>query len=83
MTHFVIDEPFDRKIMGAIQARDLDYLLGLDDRLFRAGTSEIKNWLLAAGILAESELEMQILDYVPCYRSEAGTGCAMGFAAWT
>jgi len=83
MTHFVIDEPLDRKIMAAMQARDLDYILGLDDRLFRAGTSEIKNWLLAAGILAETELEMRILDYVPCYRSEAGTGCAMGFAVWT
>jgi 3-O-methylgallate 3,4-dioxygenase len=21
-------------------------------------------------------------DYVPCYRSPAGTGCAMAFAEW-
>jgi len=25
---------------------------------------------------------MDLLDYVPCYRSEAGTGSGMAFAAW-
>jgi 3-O-methylgallate 3,4-dioxygenase len=25
---------------------------------------------------------MTLIDYVPCYRSPAGTGCAMGFAEW-
>jgi seryl-tRNA synthetase len=25
---------------------------------------------------------MDMIDYVPCYRSEAGTGCGMGFAVW-
>ena len=27
-------------------------------------------------------LTAQVIDYVPCYRSEAGTGCAMAFMAW-
>jgi len=35
-----------------------------------------------AGMLAETNLEMELLDYVPCYRSEAGTGNAMCFAYW-
>jgi OH-DDVA oxygenase len=83
LSHFVIDEPFDRALLAALERRDLDSIFALDDRFFRAGTSEIKNWLVAAGMLAETGLEMKILDYVPCYRSEAGTGCAMGFAAWT
>lgn len=26
--------------------------------------------------------EPAMIEYVPCYRSEAGTGCAMGFVAW-
>jgi hypothetical protein len=26
---------------------------------------------------------MKLVDYVPCYRTEAGNGCAMGFAEWT
>jgi len=25
---------------------------------------------------------MTLIDYVPCYRSPAGTGCAMAFAYW-
>jgi hypothetical protein len=25
---------------------------------------------------------MELLDYVPCYRSEAGTGSGMAFATW-
>jgi hypothetical protein len=25
---------------------------------------------------------MDVIDYVPCYRSEAGTGQAMVFASW-
>lgn len=82
LSHFVIDEAFDRAVLDALQQRDLGFLFGLDDRYFRAGTSEIKNWLVAAGMLAETGLQMRVLDYVPCYRSEAGTGCAMGFALW-
>ena len=50
--------------------------------MFRSGTSETKNWITVAGILAETELEMNLLDYVPSYRSEAGTGCGMAFASW-
>ncbi len=30
-----------------------------------------------------SSLDMDVMDYVPAYRSPAGTGCGMGFAKWT
>ena len=36
----------------------------------------------AAGAMAQLGLEPHLLDYVPCYRSEAGTGNAMGFVYW-
>jgi len=26
---------------------------------------------------------MKLIDYVPTYRSPAGTGCGMAFAYWT
>ena len=51
--------------------------------MFRSGTSETKNWIAVAGILSGTDLEMDLLDYVPCYRTEAGTGNAMAFATWT
>ena len=34
------------------------------------------------GALSVTDYEMNLLDYVPCYRSEAGTGNAMAFATW-
>ena len=47
------------------------------------GTSELRNWISAAGALFDTGLSGDIIDYQPCYRSEAGTGTAQGFVAWT
>jgi 3-O-methylgallate 3,4-dioxygenase len=82
MTHFVIDEAFDEAVLDAIQDGDAETLTSLPESMFQSGTSEIKNWITVAGMMAGSGLEMELLDYVPCYRSEAGTGSAMGFAHW-
>jgi 3-O-methylgallate 3,4-dioxygenase len=82
LTHFVIDEAFDKQVLDAMQAGDEAALAALPEEMFQAGTSEIKNWIVAAGIMAEAGLTMKLIDYVPCYRSEAGTGSAMGFAKW-
>jgi hypothetical protein len=82
LSHFVIDEEFDHRVIEALLANDRAALLAEPDALFQSGTSEVKNWITAAGILAETRLRMKLLDYVPCYRSEAGTGNAMAFATW-
>ena len=83
LSHYVIDEDFDREVIDAIESADLDRLGGLPEDRFLSGTSETKSWLVAAGALWGSGLHMRLVDYVPCYRSEAGTGGAMGFATWT
>jgi OH-DDVA oxygenase len=82
MSHFVIDEAFDRSIIDAIDRRDGEMLCGIGEEWFQSGTSELKNWLGAAGCLFETELSGELVDYVPCYRSEAGTGTANGFMSW-
>ena len=83
MSHFVIDEEFDHRMIGALKERDEKTIFAEPNIMFRSGTSEIKNWIIAAGALAEStDFEMDVLDYVPCYRSEAGTGSGMAFAVW-
>ena len=82
LSHFVIDEAFDRRILEALLANDANALCAEPDAMFQSGSSEIKNWITAAGILSETKLRMRLLDYVPCYRSEAGTGNAMAFATW-
>ncbi|MGZ3410250.1 MAG: DODA-type extradiol aromatic ring-opening family dioxygenase [Xanthobacteraceae bacterium] len=82
VSHFVVDEAFDRRLLDAMMNRNYDVLTGEPDIHFRSGTSETKNWLVVAGMIAETDLDMELLDYVPCYRSEAGTGSGMAFAAW-
>ncbi len=42
--------------------------------------SEIRNWITVAG--AAGHLKNVWQEYIPCYRSAAGTGCGMGFALW-
>lgn len=83
MSHFVIDEPFDAAIIKAIADRDGEALCSIGEECFQSGTSELKNWIAAAGVLFETSLSGELIDYQPCYRSEAGTGTANGFVAWS
>ena len=82
MSHFVIDEELDQIFLKAISERNIESLINLDERYFQTGTSELKNWIAAAGILFDTNLQGETVDYVPCYRSEAGTGTANGFVYW-
>ena len=82
LTHWVLDEDFDRTVLDALKKNDVAALSSLPEEILQAGTSEIKNWITVAGIMSEAGLTMNLIDYVACYRSEAGTGSAMGFAHW-
>jgi hypothetical protein len=82
ISHFVIDEDFDLRMLGAMKLRDTKTIFAEPANMFRSGTSETKNWIAVAGILSETELAMNLIDYVPSYRSEGGTGCGMAFATW-
>jgi aromatic ring-opening dioxygenase catalytic subunit (LigB family) len=82
LSHFVIDEPWDRKMLKAMQNRDYKTIISEPNIIFNSGTSETKNWIATLGVLSTTNYEMNLLDYVPCYRSEAGTGNAMAFATW-
>ena len=81
LSHFVVDEELDQAALKGMQDKDLVKLSQLPREKMNAGTSEIRNWIVVTG--ATEHLDMNIIDYVPCYRSPAGTGCAMGFASWT
>ncbi len=81
LSHFVIDEDLDHQVIKDLKNRDSDSLFSIPREKLNSGNSEIRNWIAAAG--AVEHLDMKLIDYVPCYRSPAGTGCAMGFAQWT
>jgi hypothetical protein len=82
LSHFVVNEEFDHAVLDAMLGENAAALTGLPENMFESGTSEIKNWIVLAGAMAEAGLHMTLADYVPCYRSEAGTGSGMGFAYW-
>ena len=82
LSHFVIDEELDRIALDALQTNDREKLISIPEDRYQSGTSEIKNWIPLAAIMAGCGLAMTLVDYVPCYRSEAGTGNAMAFAYW-
>lgn len=82
LTHFVIDEAVDQIFLDAIRNRDISQFEALGEKIFEDGTSEMKNWVPLVSAMATLGLEPDIIDYVPCYRSEAGTGNAMGFVTW-
>jgi hypothetical protein len=83
MTHFAIDETFDRMLLDAMAANDEAKLRQIDESMFASGgTAEIKSWMPVYAAMAQLGASMTVVDYVPCYRSEAGTGNAMGFVYW-
>jgi aromatic ring-opening dioxygenase catalytic subunit (LigB family) len=81
LSHFVVLEEFDRAVLAALAAHDEAAIARLPERLFQTGTSETKNWLTVGG--AAEHLQMEVVAYVPNYRSPAGTGVGMAFAQWT
>jgi 3-O-methylgallate 3,4-dioxygenase len=80
LSHFVVDEELDRLVLDGLKARDFESLSTIPRRYMRSGTSEALNWI-AAGAAMES-LKMEVVDYIPAYRSTAGTGVGMAFALW-
>jgi OH-DDVA oxygenase len=82
MSHFVVDEVFDQDVLAALERADGAMLTKIPESMFQSGTSEIKNWITVSGCMSQIGLRMSLVDYVPCYRSEAGTGSGMGFAYW-
>lgn len=81
LSHFVVLEDFDRSVLDALARRDGEALGRIPRKLLRTGTSETLNWITAGGALGG--LSFELVDYVPGYRSPAGTGCGMAFAAWS
>jgi hypothetical protein len=80
LSHFVTDEALDRRVMGALATGDPGPLRSLPRQALRSGSSEILNWVLVAGALRCAPHAWG--DYVPVYRTPAGTGVGVGFACW-
>ena len=81
LSHFIIDEELDKMVLDALLKKDKDKLFNLPlARLLYLGNGEALNWIIAAG--AMENFKPALLDYIPCPRTPAGTGCAMAFVEW-
>ncbi|MBX5468100.1 MAG: hypothetical protein K6U14_11505 [Firmicutes bacterium] len=82
LSHFVVDEPLDRAVLAALAEKDAPRLQTLPKARLLSGSSEIRNWVAVGGAMQGLPLQFELVDYVPVYRSEAGTGGGWAFATW-
>ena len=80
LSHFLVDEDFDRAILKACADKDAAFLQNLPRNKLHSGSSEILNWVGVAG--ACEHLDLNWFEYVPGYRTPAGTGTGLSFASW-
>jgi 3-O-methylgallate 3,4-dioxygenase len=81
LSHFTVLEELDGEVIAALRRKDLGFLAGIDPKRLRGGTSEIRNWICAAG--AVRKLDLGWVEYVAGYRSSALTGVGLCFAHWS
>lgn len=80
LSHFVTDEATDRRVLDALKSRDVESLRTLPMEALNSGSSETLCWVVAAGAL--EALDLSWSDYVPVYRTPAGSGIGIAFATW-
>jgi hypothetical protein len=80
LSHPIIDEELDRRVMEGLESEDWASLASIPADALREGSSEILNWI-TVGAALEGHRGRSV-DYIPAYRSEAGSGCGMGFFVW-
>ncbi len=78
LSHFTVNTDLDGIVMDGFLSGDGEALAAIPRAQLNSGNSEIRNWITVAG--AASGLTAEWHNYIPCYRTPAGTGCGMGFA---
>jgi hypothetical protein len=81
LSHFVVDETLDRLVIEGFQPGKSHLLRELPPGALNSGSSEILNWIMAAG--ACDHLPLKWLEYEALYRTPAGTGVGATFGVWT
>ena len=80
LSHFVTDESTDRLAIKGMVEKKPDLLFDLPRGRLQSAASETKNWIACAG--ACEALTAELVDYVPVYRTPAGTGGGWAFMRW-
>jgi hypothetical protein len=81
LSHFTVDPELDGRVIRALQRKDAAALAALPREQLNSGSSEIRNWICMAG--AVEHLALRRIEYIPAYRTRAGTGTGLCFADWS
>ena len=79
LSHFVVDEAFDRALLEALRRKDAAFFRAAPLAKLQSGSSEIRNWICLAG--ACGAMDAAWTSYVPGYRTPALTGTGLAFAS--
>jgi len=82
LSHFVVDEELDQTLLSALQKKDEAALCALPRHRLYSAASESLNWVTLGGAMHGTRLTMELLAYVPVYRTPAATGGGWAFARW-
>ena len=80
LSHFVCEEDLDRSIIRALRHHDDASLTSIPAQGLILGSSEIRNWICAAG--AVGHLQWQWDEYLPVRRTPVGSGIGLAFMEW-
>ena len=80
LSHFLVDEDFDRADPEGLRRQGRGVPADPAAQQAQRGLSEILNWVAVAG--AVEHLDLDWFEYVPGYRTPAGTGTGLSFATW-
>ena len=82
LSHFVVDEELDWMVLNGLKEKDAETLMSVPRNRLYSAASESQNWVAVGGALQDTDLEMELVEYVPVYRTPAGTGGGWAFARW-
>lgn len=80
LSHFVVDEALDGQVLAGLAPGHSEMLTAIGPEALNSGSSEILNWIMAAG--AADHLPLAWTEYEPIRRTPAGTGIGVAFACW-
>lgn len=81
LSHFLVLAELDGMVIDACRRGDLGALAAIPEVVLQSGTSEIKSWIVVAA--ACNDCTFELIDYVPAYRTLAGSGTGLAFATWS
>ena len=82
LSHFVVDEELDRSVLNGLRDKDSEALKAVPRTRLWSAASETQNWITVGGLLHDTDLNFEVVEYVPVYRTPAGTGGGWAFGRW-